>query len=282
MTAEAPGPSGLPADLAAIAAEVATEAAALVRRHAAAGVGVTATKSSEVDVVTEADRAAEELIRARLLARRPGDAILGEEGDDVAGTTGVRWIVDPIDGTVNFLYGRPDHAVSIAAELHGRVVAGVVHRIPDDRRYQGHVGPDGSAVATVDGRPLRVRGPAPLAHRLISTGFSYRAEVRAVQGAAVARLLPVVRDIRRAGSCALDLCAVAEGALDGYSEEGVNLWDHAAGAFLARAAGARFEVLHGAAGGDLVVCAPEHGFEELRDAIVAAGFAAGDAPSSPA
>lgn len=273
----------LPAALADLAAEVAAEAATLVRRHAEAGVGVAATKSSDVDVVTEADRAAEERIRALLLAARPDDAVLGEEGDDVAGTSGVRWIVDPIDGTVNFLYGRADHAVSIAAELDGEVVAGVVHRIPDDLVHRGHRAPDGEIVATTGaGQALRVRGPAPLAHRLISTGFSYRAEVRAVQGAAVTRLLPQVRDIRRAGSCALDLCAVADGSLDGYVEEGVNLWDYAAGGFLARAAGARLEVLRGAAGSTLVVCAPEHGFDEFLAAVLAAGFAAGDAPVPPA
>lgn len=256
-------------ELADLAVEVAAEAAALISEHAARGVTVADTKSSDVDVVTAADRAAEELIRARLLEARPDDAVLGEEGDDVAGSTGVRWIVDPIDGTVNFLYGLPEYAVSIAAEVDGEVVAGVVHDVAKGHCYRGAAGEG----ATRDGTPLRVRGPAPLAQRLIATGFSYRAEVREIQAASVTRLLPVVRDVRRHGSCALELCHVAEGALDGYVEEGVNLWDHAAGAFIARLAGASTIVLRGAAGGDLVVCGPAHGFDEFLEAVRKAGFA---------
>lgn len=270
-----------PGELAALALEVAQEAAGLVREHAARGVGVEATKSSDVDVVTVADRATEELIRARLLAARPDDAVLGEEGDDVAGTSGVRWIVDPIDGTVNFLYGLPEYAVSIAAEVAGpdgpEVVAGVVVDVAKRRAYVGHLDPaaPGGGVATRDGAPISVRGPAPLAQRLIATGFAYVAEKRAIQAQAVARLLPHVRDVRRHGSCALELCHVAEGALDGYVEEGVNLWDHAAGGLIARLAGARFGVLPGAAGTDLFVCGPDHGFDTLVEAVRSAGFSAG-------
>ncbi|WP_275693243.1 inositol monophosphatase family protein [Nocardioides sp. TF02-7] len=117
-----------------------------------------------------------------------------------------------------------------------------------------------------------MRGPAPLSQRLIATGFAYVPELRAVQAEAVTRLLPVVRDIRRHGSCALELCHVAEGALDGYVEEGVNLWDHAAGGFIARLAGARFETHPGVGGTDLFVCAPQHGFDELLQAVREAGF----------
>ncbi len=235
---------------------------------------VAATKSSDVDVVTLADRAAEELIRARLLAARPDDSVLGEEGDDVAGTSGVRWIVDPIDGTVNFLYGLQEFAVSIAAEVDGEVVAGVVLDAAKDRAYQAFVDPGvaGGGVATRDGARLAVRGPAPMGQRLIATGFSYSAEKRAVQAAATARMLPVVRDIRRHGSCALELCHVAEGALDGYLEEGVNLWDYSAGGLIARLAGARLAVLPGTGGTDLVVCGPDHGFEELVDLARRSGF----------
>ena len=161
----------------------------------------------------------------------------------------MRWIVDPIDGTVNFLYGLPQYAVSIAAEVDGHVVAGVVLNVATGTEYVGHVGPDdGGAVATRDGVPLSVRGPAPLAERLVATGFSYAAELRRIQAQALVRLLPRVRDIRRLGSCALDLCHVAEGTVDGYVEEGVHLWDHAAGALIARAAGARTELLRGAGG----------------------------------
>lgn len=257
-----------PADLCALAADVARAAAELVRRYAAEGVSVAATKSSDIDVVTAADRASEELIRRLVLAARPDDAFLGEEGDDVAGSSGVRWIVDPIDGTVNFLYGIPEYAVSVAAEVDGEVVAGVVVDVAKDVIYAGHVG----GLPTRDGTPVAVRAAAPLAHRLVATGFNYTRPVREVQAAAAARLLPHIRDIRRTGSCALDLCRVAEGALDGYVEEGVHLWDHAAGGLIARLAGARLLVTVGAAGQEAVVCAPDHGFDELLAAVRTAGF----------
>ena len=267
-----PSPSGL----AALALEVAREAAALVRQRQAAGVTVAATKSSDVDIVTEADRASELLIRERLAARRPGDGFVGEEGDDVASSSGVRWIVDPIDGTVNFLYGLPQYAVSIAAEWDGEVVAGVVLNVDPGTEYVGHLadGPDGvePAQATRDGAPIAVRDPAPLHQRLVATGFNYDAGLRALQAQALVHLITRVRDIRRFGACSLDLCQVAEGALDGYFEEGINLWDHAAGGLIARIAGARLEIHPGVGGGDLVVCAPTHGFDELVEAVRAAGF----------
>ncbi|MQW76322.1 inositol monophosphatase [Nocardioides sp. dk4132] len=271
-------PERVAADLAGLALEVARAAAALVRERRTEGVSVAATKSSEVDVVTETDRASEELIRALLRERRPDDAILGEEGEDEAGTSGVRWIVDPIDGTVNFLYGLPQYAVSIAAEVEGRVAAGVVLNVATGTEYVGHLtatdGAGSGGVATRDGVPLTVRGPAPLAERLLATGFSYSAELRRLQAEALVRLLPRVRDIRRLGSCALDLCHVAEGTVDGYVEEGVHLWDHAAGALIARAAGARTEILRGVGGHELLLCAPAHGFAELREAVLEAGYAA--------
>jgi myo-inositol-1(or 4)-monophosphatase len=264
----------VPEELADLALIVAREAALLVREYGDRGVDVAATKSSDVDVVTLADQAAERLIRARLLAARPDDSVLGEEGEDVTGSTGVRWIVDPIDGTVNFLYGLREFSVSIAAEVDGEVVAGVVLDAANDRAYVGYVDPvlPRGGSATRDGRPLSVRGPAPVAQRLIATGFSYSAEKRAVQAAATARLLPLVRDIRRHGSCALELCHVAEGALDGYVEEGVNLWDFAAGGLIARLAGARLVVLPGAGGTDLVVCGPDHGLDELVELARSSGF----------
>lgn len=267
--------SALVGELAGLALDVAREAAVLIREHAAAGVSVAATKSSDIDIVTAADRATETLIRERLIARRPDDAILGEEGDDRPGTSGVRWIVDPIDGTVNFLYGLPQYAVSIAAELDGEVVAGVVIDVGKGEagvEYVARPGEDGETLALRDGVPISVRDPAPVEQRLIGTGFSYLAELRAVQAAALARLLPQVRDIRRLGSCALDLCHVAEGSLDGYFEEAVNLWDHAAGALIARAAGATTTLVPGAGGHDLLVCAPSHGFDELCDLTREAGF----------
>ncbi|MCL2542277.1 MAG: inositol monophosphatase [Nocardioidaceae bacterium] len=266
------------AELRDTAVELAREAGALVESYAGR-VGVAATKSSDVDVVTEADRAVEERIRLWLGLSRSDDAILGEEGDDVPGTSGVRWIVDPIDGTVNFLYGLPEYSVSIAAEVDGEVVAGAVLDVAKSRLYAADTD---SGVATCNGVRLGVRGPAPLGQRLVLTGFSYRAEVRAVQGAAVARMLPRVRDIRRHGSCALELCHVAAGDADAYVEEGVNLWDYAAGGLVARLAGARLSVGRGAGGGDLVICAPDHGFEEFSTLVGECGFSALDWGEYPA
>ena len=269
-----------PQHLARVAVGVARAAAELVRGRAARGVTVADTKSSEVDIVTEADHASEELIRGLLRERRPDDAVVGEEGEDETGTSGVRWIVDPIDGTVNFLYGLPQYAVSIAAEVDGEVVAGVVLNAATGTEYVGYLTGAaqgaGTGVATRDGDPIGVRGPAPLAQRLVGTGFSYDAGLRELQARALVSLLPRVRDLRRLGSCALDLCHVAEGSLDAYVEEGVNEWDHAAGALVARMAGARTELTTGAGGRDLMVCAPAHGFEEFRAAVREAGFLAED------
>jgi myo-inositol-1(or 4)-monophosphatase len=248
----------------------AREAGRLIQSGAARGVTVAATKSSDVDVVTESDRSAERLIRQALLDARPDDAVVGEEGDDEPGTSGVRWIVDPIDGTVNFLYGIPQYAVSIAAELDGEVVAGVVLNVATGHEYTATLG----GPAQRDGVPIRVRAVVPLAERLIGTGFSYEAHQREIQAAALLHLLPRIRDIRRFGSCALDLCGVAQGSLDGYMEEGVNLWDHAAGGLIATAAGARVETDRGVGGRLIVIAAPEAGFDEFRSAIAEAGYLA--------
>ena len=266
-----------PRELAALATSVAGEAAALVRRYAEGRVEVADTKSSEVDVVTAADRAAEELLRARLRAARPGDAILGEEGEDEAGTSGVRWVLDPIDGTVNFLYGLPRHAVSVAAQVEGvdgwRTVAGTVLEVPSGTTWSAHLD-EGHPVGTRDGVPVRVREPQPLHLMLVATGFSYDRDVRTRQAESLVHLLPRVRDVRRLGSCALDLCLLASGHLDAYVEEGVNLWDHAAATLVARAAGARWQLLPGASGRDLLVCAPVRAYEEFLEAVLAAGYAA--------
>lgn len=265
------------AGLAAFTLDVAREAAALVRERRRGDVAVAATKSSEVDVVTEADRATEALIRSRITAAYPDDAILGEEGDDVPGTSGRRWVVDPIDGTVNFLYGIPQYAVSIAVERDGVVVAGVVVNAATGTEYVAHLADEaahggGPAVVTRDGEPITVAAPAPLRLRLLATGFNYDAGLRRRQAAALVELITEVRDIRRLGACSLDLCHVAEGTLDGYFEEGVNLWDHAAGGLVARLAGARVEMHPGVGGRPMVVCGPAHGFDELLAAVRGAGF----------
>ena len=261
-----------------LALEVAREAAALVRERRRGAVSVAATKSSDIDIVTQVDRDSEALIRSRIRTARPDDGFLGEEGHEEPGTSGVRWVVDPIDGTVNFLYDLPQYAVSVAAEEHGVVVVGVVVNVASGTEYTAlrRATPEGGSTVEScrDGEPIRVRGEAPLAQRLVATGFHYVAETRALQAAAAARLLPHIRDIRRMGSCALDLCHVAEGALDAYVEEGVMPWDHAAGGLVAEGAGATLELTRGAGGRELIICAPEHGFRTFRDAVENAGFLA--------
>jgi myo-inositol-1(or 4)-monophosphatase len=259
-----------------LARSFAHEGADLARAMRREGIEVADTKTSAVDVVTEADRAVEALIRARIIALRPDDAILGEEGDDRPGTSGVRWVVDPIDGTVNYLYGLPDCAVSIAAEVDGEVVAGAVVTIPTGLEYAAALGHG----ATRDGRPIAVRPSPPLAERLVMTGFGYQREVREHQAGCVARLLPEVRDIRRMGSCALDLCHVAEGSGDGYVEAGPQPWDWSAGGLVLREAGGRFELLDGTFTvgthpvRNVVVGAPADGWDSLVDALGQAGFLA--------
>jgi myo-inositol-1(or 4)-monophosphatase len=259
-----------PTELLDLALGTAREAAALVRAASARGVEVAATKSSETDVVTETDRSSERLIRRRLLEARPDDAVLGEEGDDVVGTSGVRWVVDPIDGTVNFLYGIPQFAISIAAEVGGEVVAGVVLNVATGTEFTATRGGGSSR----DGVPLRVRSVVPLAQRLVATGFSYDAAQRELQARQLVALLPRIRDIRRMGSCALDLCALAAGELDGYVEEGVNLWDHAAGGLIASEAGASVATYRGAGGRPLLTAAPEGGLEEFVRVLDEAGYLA--------
>jgi myo-inositol-1(or 4)-monophosphatase len=265
-----------PAELRDLARSFAHEGANLAREMQLGGIGVADTKTSVVDVVTEADRAVEALIRARISALRPDDAVLGEEGDDRPGTSGVRWVVDPIDGTVNYLYGLPDCAVSVAAEVDGEVVAGAVVTIPTGLEYAAALGHG----ATRDGQRIGVRPSPPVAERLVLTGFGYQRAVRAHQAACVARLLPEVRDIRRMGSCALDLCHVAEGSADGYVEAGPQPWDWSAGGLVLRESGGRFDLLDGSMALDLhplrnvVVGAPADGWDSFVDALSTAGFLA--------
>lgn len=258
--------------LAALGLEVAREAAGLVVGRRRDGVSVADTKSSITDLVTEADRASEELIRERLLAARPDDGVLGEEGDDVEARSGVRWIVDPIDGTVNYVLGLPAYAVSIAAALvrpaGDEVVAGVVVNPATGEEYVATLG----GGARLDGVPLSARATPSVERAVVSTGFSYERDVRARQAEAVAQLLGRVADIRRFGSCALDLCALAAGRSDGYVEEGVRPWDHAAGGLIAREAGAQVALGVGASGADLVVAAPAAVFGAFSRVVEECGF----------
>jgi myo-inositol-1(or 4)-monophosphatase len=222
------------AELLSVALEAASRAGRLLREGRPDDLGVAATKSSPIDVVTEMDLAAEKLITSFLSERRPEDGLLGEEGASTAGTSGVRWVIDPLDGTVNYLYGLPTWAVSIAAELDGETVVGVVEAPQRGETYRAVRG----AGAFAGSRRLRCRPAAPLERSLVATGFNYVTAVRTRQAELAARLIPAVRDIRRGGSAAIDLCDVAAGRLDAYYERGLNPWDLAAGDLIAREAGA--------------------------------------------
>jgi len=228
-----------PDDLIALAVKVATEAGELARRRRREGVEVAATKTSVVDVVTAADREVEAFIRARIAEARPGDAFRGEESDATAGSTGLTWVVDPIDGTVNYLYDIPRWAVSIAVvsgddPATWRVLAGCVVNPSIGEVFAAGSGRG----ATLNGAPIVVGTPAALAVSLVATGYAYDAAVRITQAEAAARVIGEVRDLRRAGSAALDLCDVACGRLDAYWERGLQPWDFAAGQLIAIEAGA--------------------------------------------
>lgn len=256
-------PAAEPAHLLDLAVDVAGEAGQLAARGQA-GIGVLETKSSPTDVVTEMDRLVEELVRKRLLGARPGDSVLGEESGTETGSSEVRWIVDPIDGTVNYLYGRGEWAVSIAAESGGEVVAGVVAVPARGETYTATLG----GGAFCEGEPLRVNDTVPLETALVGTGFGYSTGRRAHQAEVLRTVLPRVRDIRRGGSAAVDLCAVAHGRADAYYERGLNAWDWSAAELIAREAGAWVAGLNGAPPTpDLVIAAAPGLFEELHDLL---------------
>jgi myo-inositol-1(or 4)-monophosphatase len=259
-------------DLVDVAVRVATEAAELARVSRESAIRDVGTKSSETDVVTAGDRASERLVRERLAELRPGEPVLGEEEGGGGLRDGLCWVVDPIDGTVNYLYGYPWYAVSLAAQVDGESVAGAVVEPASGRCWTAARG----AGAALDGVPLRVSATTRLDLALVGTGFAYRVERRRRQAAGVAQLLGQLRDIRRAGSAALDLCAVAAGWLDGFFEHGLNRWDWAAGALIASEAGAIVR-LPGTTGDglgeDLVLAATPGVAEALRAAVIEAGLA---------
>ena len=224
-----------------LAREIALEAGELALTRRAEGVHVAASKSSPEDVVTDADRETEALIRRRLADARPHDGFLGEESDATGGSSGLTWVVDPIDGTVNYLYGIPAWGVSIAV-VEGEpdpatwtTLAGAVRNPAADELFTAAAG-QGSFLGK---RRLQVPAGVPLSLALLGTGFSYQAARRERQADVVRGLVGQVRDIRRIGSAALDLCSVAAGRLNLYYERGLNPWDQAAGALIAREAGAR-------------------------------------------
>ncbi|MEU4794637.1 inositol monophosphatase family protein [Streptomyces sp. NPDC023327] len=251
----------LKAELLDVALEAAHRAGTFLRDGRPDDLGVAATKSSAVDVVTEMDIASEKLITEFLAERRPADGVLGEEGASLAGTSGVQWVVDPIDGTVNYLYGRPDWSVSVAARKDGETLVGVVHAPMRGETYRAVL----AQGAFVGDRPAHVRPAPPFEQALVGTGFGYLTERRERQAEVARRLVPRVRDIRRGGSAAIDLCDVATGRLDAYYERGLHPWDFAAGDLIAREAGA---LTGGRPGeplsGELAIAAPPGLFEALQ------------------
>ncbi len=238
-----------PTALMEIAARLAEEAGALARLRRDDVVASAETKSSATDLVTEADRAAEALIIGGLAAARPDDGIVGEEGGEKASETGLSWFIDPIDGTTNFVYGIPDWGVSIAVAetdpddpgVPTRVIAAAVADPGKGGLYTASIG----GGAHLDGMPLHASTTTALELALVGTGFSYLPERRRHQAAVIAALLPEIRDIRRHGAAALDLCSVAAGRLDAYFEIGLNSWDLAAGWLIAAEAGAVVDDLRG-------------------------------------
>lgn len=252
---------------------VAHEAAAHVTALRPTGrVAVADTKSSPTDIVTTIDRSCEELIRARILAARPDDAFIGEEGQEVAGTSGVEWVVDPIDGTVNFVYGIPRYAVAIAARVGGVDQVGVVINIATGEAFEAVAG---GGAWRVDGpEPVRLAGPpdVPLDQMLVATGFNYVRDVRTRQAAAVARMLPHVRDVRRIGAAALDLTDLAQGRLDAYVEQGLKPWDVAAGGLIAREAGLVVTGPDGVPSERLTVAVPGRRRDEFLALVEWCGF----------
>ncbi len=199
------------------------------------------SKSTATDLVTEADRSAERWLTEQIAGRRPDDAIVGEEGAARRGCSGVRWVLDPLDGTVNYVLGLAHYAVSVAAEVDGEVVAGAVCDVVSGELFRARVGA-GAYLGDV-----KLAGPREitLARAVIGTGFAYDPRQRERQGQLVARLLPLVGDIRRLGSASLDLCAVAAGRLDAYFESGLHNWDYAAGVLIAGEAGCITSGLYG-------------------------------------
>lgn len=280
-----------PRELLAAAVAVVRPAAALVQRWRVAGPGAVTTKTSDTDLVSEADRAVEQQMVAELRRVRPHDAVLGEElgaregarevagegaGEGAAGEqragAPVRWLLDPIDGTVNYLYGIPWYAVSLAAEVDGQVVAGVVRNAANGQEWTAAAGHG----AWRGGERLRGSSQTRLGQALVATGFGYHSRRRAHQARVVAGLLAEVRDIRRLGAAALDLCLAAEGTVDAFFEKGLSPWDHAAGGLVAAEAGLVVAGLSGAAPGpQMVVAAPPALFRPLHDRLVALDAAGG-------
>lgn len=251
-----------PRELEAIAIDVASDAAQLVHR----GLGharVVGTKTTPTDVVTTTDLEVETVIRQALLARTPGASMAGEEHDALIGDTSITWVIDPIDGTVNFLYDLPAVAVSLAAKVNGNVVAGAVADVVRGEIFSAATGQG----ARRNGYKIRTSSVATLADALVTTGFAYSADHRSEEAEIFRRVLPEARDIRCFGSAALHLCWVACGRVDAFYERGLNDWDVAAGTLLATEAGALVEPAS-PGNGEVVIAASARIFETLRRLVI--------------
>ena len=240
-----------------------------------AGLLRTETKSTATDLVTEVDRATERWLVDRLAELRPEDDVLGEEGAGHGGRTGarVRWVVDPIDGTVNFVLGLPYYAVSVAAEVAGTVVAGAVCNPSTGETFHARIG-GGAFLQWADGSELALHGPrdVSLDRAVVATGFGYDASTRGRQLAVVADLLPRIADLRRIGAASLDLCSLARGHVDAYFEAGLNLWDYAAGALVAREAGCTVSGLAGSPESERFLAAAGPGLaDDLEELLLELG-----------
>jgi myo-inositol-1(or 4)-monophosphatase len=220
------------------------------------------SKSSPTDIVTQTDLRAEDLVRRLLRDATPGAGLLGEEGGTTAAGARVQWVIDPLDGTINFLYGVPIFAVSIAAAIDGEIVAGAVIDVLRGELFSAHLG----GGARQDGDSIGVSACTSLPEALVATGFSYQAELRDQQGAIAHRVLPRARDLRCFGSAALELCWVACARIDAYFQRDTEIWDRAAGALIAAEAGARTE-LPCPENDDLIVAAAPGVFDDLWSAV---------------
>lgn len=278
MTGEpraAPG-GGSGEELRLLAVEVATAAGALLlaARRGDGAVERLATgatrKSSRTDLVTDADRASEELVVSALAASRPGDAILGEEGGARPGTTGLTWIVDPLDGTTNFVYDLPLWAVSVAVADSAGTLAGAVRHPLGGETFSASRG----GGAFLGDRRLRAREAPPLAEALVGTGFSYDSSRRAAQARTLVEVLPAVRDVRRGGSAAIDLCWLAAGRIDAFYEAALQPWDRAAGLLVAHEAGISSVELRAGLPGDTTLVAAPPGLLDEVAALVAGSLPA--------
>jgi myo-inositol-1(or 4)-monophosphatase len=259
-------------DLLELAERAARTAGDLIRDERPDQLGVASTKSSPTDVVTVMDERSERLLRDLLLGERPDDGLLGEEGGGTSGTSGITWVIDPIDGTVNYLYGLPPYAVSIAAVTGDprdpgghEVLAGCVHNPVAGETFTAARG----AGAHLNGARIRVRDAVDPAQALVATGFGYAIERRRGQARVVAALLPQVRDIRRGGCASLDLCQVACGRVDAYYERGLQPWDLAAASLVAREAGAVVSGLRGEPAGEHLVLAAGPALHAALEQILA-------------